>query len=82
VSGRYPDGFVGTPWDARTYDESSQPQQAWVSDVLARLGGIAPDSPILDLGCGTGRATELLLALVPRGQVLAVDASEDMVALA
>ena len=82
MSGRYPDGFVSTPWDARTYDESSQPQQAWASDVLARLDGIATDGTILDVGCGTGRVTELLLALVPRGQVLAVDASEDMVALA
>jgi hypothetical protein len=33
--------LVGTPWDARTYDQSSQPQQAWASDVLARLDGIA-----------------------------------------
>ena len=73
---------MGTPWDARTYDQSSQPQQAWASDVLARLEGIAGDGTILDVGCGTGRVTELLLALVPHGRVLAVDASEDMVALA
>jgi len=73
---------VGTPWDARTYDESSQPQQAWASDVLARLEGIGDNGTILDVGCGTGRVTELLLALVPHGRVLAMDASEDMVALA
>jgi trans-aconitate 2-methyltransferase len=73
---------VGTPWDARTYDESSQPQQAWASDVLARLEGIGDNGTILDVGCGTGRVTELLLALVSHGRVLAMDASEDMVALA
>ena len=73
---------MGTPWDARTYDESSQPQQAWASDVLARLEGIAPDATVLDVGCGTGRVTEALLALVPRGRVLALDASADMVELA
>jgi trans-aconitate 2-methyltransferase len=73
---------VGTAWDARTYDRSSQPQQAWASDVLARLDGIASDATILDVGCGTGRVTELLLTLVPHGRVLAVDASDDMVALA
>jgi trans-aconitate 2-methyltransferase len=73
---------VGTPWDARTYDQSSQPQQAWASDVLARLEGIDGDGAILDVGCGTGRVTELLLALVPNGRVLAVDASQDMVGLA
>jgi trans-aconitate 2-methyltransferase len=73
---------MGTPWDARTYDRSSEPQQAWASDVLARLEGIAPDATVLDVGCGTGRVTEALLALVPRGRVLALDASQEMVALA
>jgi trans-aconitate 2-methyltransferase len=73
---------MGTPWDARTYDRSSQPQQSWASGVLARLEGIPQDATVLDVGCGTGRVTEALLALVPRGRVLAMDASADMVALA
>ena len=73
---------MATPWDARTYDVSSAPQQAWASDVLARLHGIPRDATVLDVGCGTGRVTESLLALVPRGSVLAFDASEDMVRLA
>jgi trans-aconitate 2-methyltransferase len=70
------------PWDARTYDRSSQPQQAWAADVLARLAGIAPDARVLDVGCGTGIVTEALLGQVPQGRVLALDASEDMVKLA
>jgi trans-aconitate 2-methyltransferase len=73
---------MGTPWDADTYDRSSEPQQEWASEVLARLEGIEPDATVLDVGCGTGRVTEALLALVPRGRVLAFDASSDMVALA
>lgn len=73
---------MGTPWDARTYDESSAPQQAWAWAVLARLDGIPPDATVLDVGCGTGRVTEALTALVPRGNVLAIDACADMVALA
>jgi trans-aconitate 2-methyltransferase len=73
---------MATPWDASTYDRSSAPQQAWASEVLERLAGIAPDATVLDVGCGTGRVTEALLALVPRGRVLAMDASEDMVVLA
>lgn len=71
-----------TPWDARTYDRTSAPQQSWAADVLARLDGLAPDATILDVGCGTGRVTEALLELVPRGRVLAIDASPEMVALA
>lgn len=70
---------VATHWDARTYDRSSQPQQAWGAAVLARLSGIAPDACVLDVGCGTGRVTQELLALVPHGRVLAIDASQDMV---
>jgi trans-aconitate 2-methyltransferase len=73
---------MGTPWDAGTYDRSSEPQQAWGSEVLARLEGIAHDATVLDVGCGTGRVTEALLRLVPEGRVLAFDASVDMVALA
>jgi trans-aconitate 2-methyltransferase len=73
---------MGTPWDARTYDETSEPQQAWASEVLERLDGIAPDATVLDVGCGTGRVTEALLAFLPRGRVLAIDASADMVELA
>jgi trans-aconitate 2-methyltransferase len=73
---------MGTPWDASTYDRTSGPQQSWATDVLARLEGIAPDATVLDVGCGTGRVTEALLELVPGGRVLAIDASEQMVALA
>ena len=74
--------MVSTPWDARTYDRTSEPQQAWASEVLARLEGVAQDATVLDVGCGTGRVTEVLLELVPGGHVLAMDASADMVGLA
>jgi trans-aconitate 2-methyltransferase len=68
-----------THWDAQTYDRSSEPQQAWGAAVLARLSGIQADACVLDVGCGTGRVTEELLGLVPKGRVLAIDASQDMV---
>ena len=73
---------MGTPWDAVTYDSTSQPQQDWALDVLGRLRGIAPDATVLDVGCGTGLVTERLLELVPEGRVLAIDASAEMVELA
>ncbi len=73
---------MSTAWDAETYDRSSAPQQEWAAAVLARLAGIAPDATVLDVGCGTGRVTEALLELVPRGRVLAFDASAEMVELA
>src|SRR4051794_35075736 len=73
---------MATPWDARTYDRSSAPQQSWAADVVARLEGLADDATVLDLGCGTGLVTRELVDLVPRGRVLAIDASADMVELA
>lgn len=72
---------MATDWDAQTYDHSSEPQQAWAAEVLARLGGIGQDATVIDIGCGSGRVTEALLAVVPQGRVLAIDASADMVSL-
>ncbi len=73
---------MGTPWDAETYDRTSKPQQRWANEVISRVIGVERDATVLDVGCGTGRVTEHLARLVPAGRVLAIDASEDMVALA
>src|SRR5579871_5143360 len=73
---------MGTPWDAETYDRTSQPQQQWAGEVLSRVIGVPKDATVLDVGCGTGRVTEHLARLVPAGRVLAIDASDEMVSLA
>jgi trans-aconitate 2-methyltransferase len=71
---------AGTPWDARTYDAASRPQQEWARGVLDRLAArVTPGATVLDIGCGTGRVTEAVLDLVPSGAVLAIDASRAMV---
>lgn len=73
---------ASTEWDAATYDRTSQPQRSWAGSVIARLADIGEDATLLDVGCGTGLVTEELLALVPRGRVLAIDAAPEMVVLA
>ncbi|HEV3046575.1 MAG TPA: class I SAM-dependent methyltransferase [Solirubrobacteraceae bacterium] len=73
---------MATSWDAQSYDRTSAVQQGWAADVVGRLSGIAPDARVLDVGCGTGRVTETLVSLVPDGEVLAIDASAEMVELA
>jgi trans-aconitate 2-methyltransferase len=65
-------------WDGATYDRISEVQLGWGRIVLARLE-LAGDETVLDGGCGSGRVTELLLERLPRGRVIAVDASESMV---
>ncbi len=64
-------------WDATTYDRIADPMTRWGSVVLDRLT-LEGDETVLDAGCGSGRVTEQLLDRLPRGHVIALDASEDM----
>src|SRR5579862_360406 len=65
-------------WDAASYHRVSEPQVAWGRKVLERLP-LRGDETMLDVGCGTGRLTAELAALLPRGRVVALDVSENMV---
>src|SRR5689334_7159126 len=69
--------FMTREWDATSYHRLSNPQYNWGRRVLAR---VAPrgDEIVIDAGCGTARLTAELAMLVPRGRVLAVDLSENM----
>jgi trans-aconitate 2-methyltransferase len=66
-------------WNAPTYDRVANPHVAWGRNVLDWLE-LTGDERVLDAGCGTGRVTELLLERLPRGRVVALDASPSMVA--
>ncbi len=48
----------------------------------ARRLGLEPGSRVLDLCCGTGLSTEALVASIPRAEVVALDASAGMLAVA
>jgi trans-aconitate 2-methyltransferase len=65
-------------WDAETYDEVSDPQFAWGMEVLERLE-LRGDEAVLDAGCGSGRVTAELLKRLPRGRLIALDASAAMI---
>jgi trans-aconitate 2-methyltransferase len=64
-------------WNASRYDKVADPQTRWGAEVLERLP-LHGDETVLDAGCGTGRVTELLLARLPRGRVVALDFSAAM----
>ncbi len=68
-------------WDGKSYDRVSGPMEAMGTAVLARLQ-LTGDEVVLDAGCGSGRVTAALLERLPRGRVIAVDASPSMVASA
>ena len=66
-------------WDAAIYHRVSAPQVTWGSKVLERLP-LAGYETVVDAGCGTGRLTADLLERLPRGRVIAVDQSTNMLA--
>jgi trans-aconitate 2-methyltransferase len=68
-------------WDANTYHRVSSPHVAWAAEVLDRLD-LRGDESVLDAGCGSGRVTRMLADRLPRGRVIAVDGSPQMVARA
>jgi trans-aconitate 2-methyltransferase len=72
---------VAEDWNAEVYHRVSEPQFRWGVRVLEQLK-LEGDETVLDAGCGTGRLTALLLERLPRGKVIACDASEAMLAKA
>jgi trans-aconitate 2-methyltransferase len=65
-------------WNGASYDRISGPMEALGRQVLARLS-LRGDETVLDAGCGSGRVTQALIERLPRGNVIAVDASTSMV---
>lgn len=70
-----------TEWNAESYHRVSAPQTSWGERVLARLT-LAGDERVLDAGCGSGRLTASLAQRLPRGRVVALDQSWNMLQVA
>ena len=68
-------------WNAEAYHRISNPQFEWGMTVLARLP-LEGVECVLDVGCGTGRLTERLAERLPRGRVVGIDQSANMVSAA
>jgi len=64
-------------WNSAVYHRLSGPQVSWGKKVLSRLR-LRGDEVVLDAGCGTGRLTAELLDALPRGRVVGVDLSQNM----
>jgi trans-aconitate 2-methyltransferase len=65
-------------WDAASYQRVSVPHEEWAKALMERLP-LAGTETVLDAGCGTGRATRMLVERLPEGKVVAVDGSAAMV---
>ncbi len=64
-------------WNSAVYHRLSGPQVSWGKKVLARLP-LRGDEVVLDAGCGTGRLTAELIEALPRGRVVGIDLSQNM----
>jgi trans-aconitate 2-methyltransferase len=64
-------------WNSSVYHQLSIPQVTWGKKVLSRLQ-LRGDEVVLDAGCGTGRLTADLLEALPRGRVVGIDLSQNM----
>jgi trans-aconitate 2-methyltransferase len=65
-------------WDPSDYERNSSAQERAADAVIARLN-LRGDEHILDIGCGDGKVTAKIAALVPRGRVTGVDSSPEMI---
>lgn len=71
------DSSQSREWNSSVYHRLSQPQVSWGKKVLSRLR-LRGDEQVLDAGCGSGRLTAELLEALPRGRVVGVDLSQNM----
>ncbi|MBB5223940.1 trans-aconitate 2-methyltransferase [Amaricoccus macauensis] len=67
-------------WSARQYTKFESERSRPCAELLARVPGEVRRA--VDLGCGPGNSTELILARWPEARVSALDSSPDMVAAA
>lgn len=75
-------GVVGAYFDERAakWDEAAEPAGA-KHEMIARLAGVGAGSRVLDVGCGTGIMERAYLD-AGAAEVVAIDVSEKMIALA
>jgi trans-aconitate 2-methyltransferase len=72
--------FAMSDWDARQYLQFEAERTRPAADLLAQVAGGA--ERVVDLGCGPGNSTEVLVQRFPHAEAIGVDSSEDMLAKA
>lgn len=68
-------------WDASNYSKNSFNQLQWAKELIPKLK-LTGKEKMLDIGCGDGKVTADLARNLPKGAVLGIDNSQDMINLA
>jgi trans-aconitate 2-methyltransferase len=69
-------------WSGDHYADHTAHHRAYDEVLLGRLTALPADGVLVDVGCGVGDFTRGLLARVPHGRVIGVDADPSMIATA
>lgn len=67
-----------TQWNAQDYHRHSAQQAKWAAELLRRLDLIGGEH-VLDIGCGDGKISAEIARSVPRGLVIGLDSSTEMI---
>jgi trans-aconitate methyltransferase len=70
-----------TTWNAQDYSRNSSQQQKWANELIEKLR-LTGDERLLDIGCGDGKVTASIARRLPRGHVVGIDQSEQMISFA
>ncbi|MBU4344530.1 MAG: class I SAM-dependent methyltransferase [Desulfobacteraceae bacterium] len=65
-------------FDGKKYEKASAHQKEWGAKLIAELD-LQGNENVLDLGCGDGILSVLLSELLPKGEVIGIDASQGMI---
>lgn len=68
-------------WDPKFYSSNSSAQKNWGFELLAKLN-FKGNERVLDVGCGDGKLGAEVAQILPKGSVLGIDLSEDMISFA
>lgn len=68
-------------WNPADYHAHSSAQQVWARELIAKLE-LQPDERVLDIGCGDGKVTAEIAAMLPGGDVVGIDSSAEMIRFA
>lgn len=68
-------------WNPEEYAKHSAAQLGWARELIARLK-LGGDESVLDVGSGDGKVTAEIAAALPRGRVVGLDGSREMIEFA
>ena len=68
-------------WNPEAYERSSLTQNKWADEVISKIQ-IKGNERVLDIGCGDGKITAHIASLVPKGSVVGIDNSVEMISFA